>query len=224
MSAGAFSGMSSVMGLGGALMSKPNSAELYASSGPAFYAGQTLQQQAITDQTNYSNAQADQLMKETHMAAVQKAREVHDIREQQALDYDNSGIILEGSPMAVLERTRSLGQEEIGYIEDSGVAGASGIYRQNLIATNQARAGMISAQASYNSGLAGAKIRDYQTKASGINTALGAFNNMFGNTTQPMNLLKQSNGPSNAGSKAGGAAGGAAGASLSDFINGYMGG
>ena len=227
MGAGAFSGMSSVMSLGGALMSKPNSAELYQSSSPSFYAGLTLQQQAMADQTQFANAQAQQLQKETFAAARQKAREIHDIREQQALDFDNSGIILEGSPMAVLERTRSLGQEEIEAIEDSGVAGVTSILRQNMMQQNQAAAGIISATAQYNSGLASAKIRDYQTKASGINTALGSLNNMFGNTTSPTSSLKQGNTYSNpgVGQVVPGIVGGASGGNLlpgfDDFINGW---
>ncbi len=174
----AFGISSGVVNLGSAMFSK--SADTYSSTAPAFYAAQSLQQQALSQQAALEEVQAGLAIKEANRAAAAKARDVHYIREDQALQYDGSGILLEGSPMEVLNETVRLGKEEVDALVDQGKSQADLIRRSSMIQQNQGIASLLGQTSQFNTGRAQAKIQQSQQKGAAINTALQGLTSVFG--------------------------------------------
>ncbi len=109
-------------------------------------------QQAVYNQEADATAREGQILKdEAELAAKQKARESGKFQSEQAHAYASSGITLEGSPLMVLEETRSLAQQEVDALRQRGES-------QKQIATMRA-AGL---------------------RASGAAAALSGRNAMFG--------------------------------------------
>lgn len=89
------------------------------------------------------------LRQDAENAAKQKAREAGTFQSNQVLQYLNSGVSIEGSPIQVLEKTRSLAQEEVDSLIKRGDAQkqlamirAAGIRATGAQAASQGRAAM----------------------------------------------------------------------------------
>lgn len=52
--------------------------------------------------------------------AIQREREVRQFAENQAVTYNQNGVLLDGSPLAVVEETRRLGAQEVSAIRSAG--------------------------------------------------------------------------------------------------------
>lgn len=52
--------------------------------------------------------------------AIQKEREVRQFASRQAVTYNQNGVLLDGSPLAVVEETRRLGAQEAAAIRSAG--------------------------------------------------------------------------------------------------------
>lgn len=52
--------------------------------------------------------------------AIQREREVRRFAETQAVTYNQNGVLLDGSPLAVVEETRRLGGQEVNAIRTAG--------------------------------------------------------------------------------------------------------
>ena len=110
-----------------------------------------MQQQATQDQVDSLNWQADIAIKESIRAAQKTAREGLHFREQQAQGYNSSGFLLEGSPMAVLNETRKLVNEEVDAIAEQGANRAKLIRQQANQVGNEGRASILGQQMKFSS-------------------------------------------------------------------------
>lgn len=178
----AFMATSGAVNLGSALFSSGGSASsTFHANDASFNIGQMLQRQALATDAAAQEQQALIAQSEAHRAAVAKAREGHQHRESQALAYDGSGIMLDGSPMEVLNETVKLSQEEVDALEEQGKAQANLIRSRSAITQNQGLASLLGQTSDYNAAAAKASISDSQTRATGITSAIGSLTNLFGN-------------------------------------------
>lgn len=97
------------------------------------------ERQAYYKEAALQREQASLFADEAEMAAIQKQREVRLFREDQAHKYLAGGVLLDGSPLAVLDETRRLGDQEVAAIRRSGAARAKLV---RLKADNLEQAGM----------------------------------------------------------------------------------
>lgn len=139
---------------------------------------QSLYKQSVDMEADSLNKQGDLAMSEAGQAALQKARDVKTFREQQANSYNGSGVLLEGSPMLVLEQTRRLGQQEVDAIINRGQA-ITELYRKNaLITTNQGRAAILGQNIQFGAEQATARIQSL-ANSNRLPSALGSFASVF---------------------------------------------
>lgn len=125
-----------------------------AMSALAGVAGGFAGRSAANNEADMLNAQADLALKEARRDAILKKREVSSFKESQAQKYNASGVLIEGSPMAVLSNTVRKGNEEIKAIMDRGEA-MSNLYRMRARQTqNAGKAGLFSSFLTAGSGLA----------------------------------------------------------------------
>ena len=85
-------------------------------------AGGFLQVEGAVGASRNANRQAELLMNEGIEKAKEKTKEVKKFRAQQAADFVKSGVILEGSPLKVLEETMREGFEDVKNIRRSARA------------------------------------------------------------------------------------------------------
>lgn len=198
MSAGmAFSGAS----LGGSLLfgganRGTNSASLFNDGAMQGLWG--MQQQNVDLQSRMYNEQGDIALSEATRSAAKTAREGKAYRENQANTYNNSGVMLEGSPMLVLNETRRLVEEETNAIVDRGKAQARLFRYQAQVANNEGRAAILGSQMNYFGNKAAAKISDIGSKPN-IGLTLGKLGGMLfggksGSTTNTAGLFNDPNG------------------------------
>lgn len=83
---------------------------------------------------------------EARRDAAKKKREVGLFREMQASKYNSSGVLLQGSPLLVLEETRQLGLEEVDAILKRGDSMVNLYQMKSQQLRNQGRAAMSSAK------------------------------------------------------------------------------
>lgn len=77
---------------------------------------------AANQEADALNTQAALTQAETKRDAAQKRREILSFKESQAMKFNNSGVLLDGSPLLVLQETIDLGNEEIKAITERGNA------------------------------------------------------------------------------------------------------
>jgi hypothetical protein len=140
-------------------------------------------QQANTEQEALmQEKQAQVASDEAGIAAEQKAREVQTTRSEQANAYSASGVLLEGSPLAVLEATRRLGSQEVDALMRRGAAQADLYNQQANITRNQGRASLLGSQTAYDISGAQAKMQTIQSRNAALNqmilSAAGLFKDM----------------------------------------------
>lgn len=110
------------MGLEGALMGASTAMSMIGSVSK----GQAAQSDANTQAMLYDveavlqEKEGDIAYQDAKQAAIQRAREVRKFQAMQATKYVQSGVTLEGTPIAVLEETRKLGQQEVDYMLKRG--------------------------------------------------------------------------------------------------------
>lgn len=156
------------------------------------------QRQAIKGQQELYGEQAGIALQESGVEAQQKARQVNTFQQHQASGYNNSGVMLQGSPMLVMEYTRQQGQQEVDAITRMGQAQADLLNRQSYVVganmeaqllgdqsqfiTNQAQQ-QIQANMLSNTALQGGYATRLQGLA-GLNSAIGgALPSLFGNSS-----------------------------------------
>lgn len=121
----------------------------YETNMPAFQAAWEMQNEAVGQEAGALQKQADIALQEAGREAQIKARDVKEFREMQALKYSGQGVLLEGSPMIVLEETRKRGQQEINAILRRGAAQADLLRRQALMVQTKGRASLLGEQAGF---------------------------------------------------------------------------
>mgnify|MGYP000665034711 CR=1 FL=1 len=155
----------------------PSSRISSAAQGPFNY-GIMMQQRAIQDEMAFAEKQASLTMEEGMRDAKKKAEDVISFREEQANQYNGSGVLLEGSPMLVLEETRRRGQEEVDAIAKRATASADFIRRRAAISANSARASLLGAQNDFMTQTAATKMA-----SAGNGGLIGAISQLFGGTS-----------------------------------------
>lgn len=96
----------------------------------------------VNTEVDAQNLQADVVLQESQRDAAQKAREVTTFQSRQAHQYRSSGVILQGTPLLMLEQTRSLGQQEVDALISRGKAQSDLLKSRAKILKNQGRASM----------------------------------------------------------------------------------
>ena len=117
-------------------------------------AGGISSMNAANQEADAQKREADLLWQESQTEAAQKARDVNAFQSKQAHSYASSGIMLQGTPIQVLEDTRSKGQQEIDAIIKRGkVAKQLAMVRSNMT-RSQGRASMLGSLVKAGTGLA----------------------------------------------------------------------
>lgn len=177
---------SSAFGLGNLLVSglglisnNAGSRDSYAEASGQYGAYKGLQQQSITDELAANEQQAQFTIQDTEALAKQKASEVNQARSEQESGYLASGVTLEGTPLAILEHTRRLGEEEINAIKARGVATADLIRNRARIGASEAQAKMIGQDYSYGVDQMRSKMAASRTYGDALSSALTGAGNAF---------------------------------------------
>lgn len=164
--------------------------QTFQNSQGAFNAAQAMQMKSLDSQQQMQNQQADEAVVESSEAAKQIAEQAKTARETQALTYDSSGILLEGTPMKVLNRTRELAQQEIAAVQRRGAAQANLFRMQGMIGSNEGRAQLLGAQMNFQAQQAQAsmaaaaqKSASWQSLLSGLGGAMTGFGGKSGGST-----------------------------------------
>jgi hypothetical protein len=147
------------------IFSNNSAATLLQGSQSTLQATQQAYTQAFTQNANLDVQNAALTEQSTGMQANQAALEGATFEGQQAQAYNNSGVLLSGSPMKVLSQTRQLAQQQVNNIIAQGQLTSQSLLQQGTQTLNQGYASILGQNNSYLTQLAQAKI--------------GASNNMF---------------------------------------------
>lgn len=144
------------------------------------------QQIAARAEADALGTQSVMAYKDSLYAAQQIQRQVTEHKEQQALDFASSGLSLQGSPLAELQRTQYLGDQEVQFTLDRGLAISQLYEAQGL---QMLRQGSAAAFQGYAQGLASkfqgemqtaqAKNQAFQTGLGGIAAGIKGFGSLF---------------------------------------------
>lgn len=145
---------------------------------------------AGTLEMNNTNQQANAYKKQGLIAneegvrnAIQTAVQGHHYREEQAIQADNSGILLSGSPLLNLEYTRSQVQQEADATVAAAKAQGDQLYQSAQAILNNGRASLLGQQDSFITENAQNKIqaisRNAQMAGSLFSSGLNAVNWLF---------------------------------------------
>lgn len=157
--------------------SSGNFMELDPMSGPM-----GLQQQSIDMEAQSIEEQGRLALDEAEQRAEQIARRAHDFREEQAVGYSNSGVLIAGTPTEVLNRTVRDATEEITAEMKQGVAQHGLAYQRAAITRNEGRAALLGAQMQYNTRKAQSRIAALEASSQGgIGDALIGLGGALGN-------------------------------------------
>lgn len=139
----------------------------------SMYARNVEQEAGLQDQ------QAQLSLDEAARDAAIKARDVKDFQEEQALRYAGSGVLLEGSPLAVLEETRRRGEEEVNAIMRRGATSASMLRQRAGMTRNAGRSALLGAELQRIQQGSSARISELQGTANPLITALLGMGNLL---------------------------------------------
>lgn len=126
-----------------------NANQIYASAVNPLAGAMSEQASAAAGEQQQQNAQADLALAEANETAQQEARNTVQTRETQAQGYNSSGVMLQGSPLAVLNQTVQLGQQEIQATMARGNAQANLLRQQAYMTGSTNRAQLIGEQANF---------------------------------------------------------------------------
>lgn len=140
------------------VFSNNSAATLLQGSRSALDTTQAAFTQAFQENAALDVANAGLVEKSTAAQAQNAALEGKMFRENQAQAYNNSGVLLEGSPMKVLENTRQLAQQQVSNIIAQGQLTSQSLLQKGTQTINQGYASLLGQNNSYLTDLAGAKI------------------------------------------------------------------
>lgn len=143
------------------------------------------EQAAARAEASALSRQSSLAYEQSLLEAAQKERQVTAFKEQQALKFASSGMTLEGSPLAVLEETRALGQQETDAIRRRGEE-VSRLYemeglqmlRRGSAAAFGGFANALQSQFQSQQQAAAMKNQAFQSGLSGITSGVQAFGAM----------------------------------------------
>lgn len=152
----------------------------YQQANAPFQAALGLQQKAYDEEAALYDAQAQLALDEASREAAIKARDAETFRSQQALNYSASGVLLEGSPMEVLNDTRRKAGEEIDALLARGGAQADLLRRKAASTRTVGRASILGSMAEYSQRATQARIQEINSKGPGFASSLGSLLTSFG--------------------------------------------
>lgn len=161
------------------LFSNNSAATLIQGSQPALQTSQGVYEQAFQQNAALDQQSASLVEQTSALNAENAAIEGKTFREQQAQGYNNSGVLLEGSPMKVLEQTRQMAQNQVNSIISTGQQTSNQLLTQANQTLNAGYVGLLGQSNDYLTSLAQAKI------ASATNTT----NGLAGDLTQLFSFL-----------------------------------
>ena len=176
-------GMQLGQGLIGAFASGGSSTSNYAAQMPfnPMQGVLDLQGQMYEDEAQLQEKQGRIALDEAGDYAAQVSREAHKHREQQAVDYSNSGVLISGTPATVMNETVALAGQEIDAIMKRGVAQSDLFRRRANITRNQGRAALLGANTEFNTRNAQARMASINANGGSIgNALLGICNALSG--------------------------------------------
>lgn len=133
--------------------------DVYAKAQNPLNGAMALQASATENQAQAYEQQADFSIQDATNQAQQIAFEALQARENQAQAYNSSGVLLEGTPLAVLEQTRQQGQKQINAVMQQGALTADLLRRNALVTRSQGRAALLGEQNDWLTQQAQAKIQ-----------------------------------------------------------------
>lgn len=183
---GAVDAVSGIFGMFGGL----KDAKAAASPGiaPLFYQISGYQQQnAAIDESNMLARQSNLAYEQSLIEAAQSDREWRAFRDQQALEFTDNGLTLQGSPLGVLTETAILGSQRTEAIKRRGeeVAGLYEMQGLQMLRQGSAAAfgGFAQAlQSNFEAANRSANLRSqaFQTGLSGLKAGISAFGSLGG--------------------------------------------
>lgn len=173
-------------------------------------AAENAQAAATAGQQALYGEQADLALSESARNANQRADQIAHFQASQASGYSSSGVMLQGSPMLVMEYTRQKGQEEINAITAQGQAQADFARRQAYVLGQNQNAQLLGDQAQFITQQAQARIAagsiaqeaaqaGYQNLNRGIGSGIGLLGSVGQSAWQYWRNRKQPPTPSPAG-------------------------
>lgn len=161
------------------IFSNNSAATLLQGSQPALYATQQAYTQSFEQNAALDVQNAGLVEQSTGMQAEQAALEGASFREQQAQAYNNSGVLVEGSPMKVLEQTRQLAQQQVSNIIAQGQLTSQSLLQKSTQTINQGYASLLGQNNDYLTQLAQAKISSSNNMFSGFGNDISQLINLF---------------------------------------------
>lgn len=141
-----------------------------------------MYQQSVDSEANMIEEQGRLSLQESEARADQIAQQAHDFREEQAVGFSNSGVLISGTPTEVLNRTVSEATKEINAEMRQGVALHGQAYQRAAITRNQGRAALLGSQMEYNTRKAQTRIAAIEANSdSKLGTALLGLGSALGN-------------------------------------------
>lgn len=138
-----------------------------------------LQNRINENEASAYDAQAELALMESDRDAAVKAREAKEFQQEQALKYSAAGVLLEGSPAAVMERTRALAQEEIDAISARGQATSDLLRRRGNIGRMQGRASLLGEKTKFAMSEAQMNLAAMQNTSNPFLDSLGSLGGLF---------------------------------------------
>lgn len=166
------------MGTSGAMARMASTS--YQQANAPFQAALNLQQQAYNQEADLYDQQAQIALDEAGRDAEIKARDAEKFRAQQALNYSASGVLLEGSPMEVLNETRRLASQEIDATLARGGAQADLLRQRAMQTRTVGRASLLGEQAKYTQQATQARIQEINNRGTGVPGLIGSILSSFG--------------------------------------------
>lgn len=127
-----------------------------------------MYQNNVDQQAQMYDQQAKIALDEAGYTAEQKARDAHKFRENQAVQYSSSGVLLEGTPVQVMNETVALAGQEIDAIMRRGAAQNELYRRQGNLVRNQGMANLLGSQLEFGTRQSQAIM---QARMAGVNSS-----------------------------------------------------
>lgn len=166
-----------------------NAGSVYASSYPGVEAGQVMSAQTGGIQAGLDQEQANNTLDVSNYNASMETLQAKQSLGNIAEGFNAGGVLMEGSPMAVLNQERQIAEAGIGQTMQQGGLQAQIENTKANADINATRAQLLGIANQYTSGLASADITQENTEAKdvwgGLSLGLGAITGAISGATSP---------------------------------------
>lgn len=155
--------------------------------GAAAEMGGQLQKNMADQQAAAENSQADLVWSQTQLAEQSQARQTEIAVGDQAEGYASSGIEMQGTPLAVMNETRALSQQQINAIDAQGASSRDMLRLQANQTQQQGLSDLLSGQVTAVTGQVKNQIQQAQEKTAAVESIFGGF---LGGATSVLSALR----------------------------------